>query len=94
MAETRQHAELKRLAAAAGERLGWSARLEAPAVTPSGRRWVADVLLEKGDRRVAVEVQWSSQPADWYLGEHEKPGIIAAVASPACRPHLRSSSAA
>ena len=67
MAETRQHAELKRLAAAAGERLGWSARLEAPAVTPSGRRWVADVLLEKDGRRVAVEAQWSSQPADRYL---------------------------
>lgn len=67
MAETKQHLELKHLAAAVGESEGWIATLEASEITPTGKRWIADVLLERDGRRVAVEVQWSPQSHDAYI---------------------------
>lgn len=63
MAETSEHLALKELAAQVARRLGWSAELEARS---DDGRWVADVLLARGTRRVAVEIQWSSQPHGRY----------------------------
>lgn len=71
MVETRQHFELKQLAAAIGEAEGWSATLEASETTPAGQRWIADVLLERDGRRVAVEVQWSPQSHEAYIRRQE-----------------------
>jgi hypothetical protein len=61
MTESRQHLELKQLAAQAAEKDGWNARFEVSETNPSGKRWIADVLLEKDGRRVAIEAQWSAQ---------------------------------
>jgi len=66
MVETKQHQELKQLAAKVGEAEGWTASLEVSETTPQGKRWIADVLLERGGRRVAVEVQWSPQSHEAY----------------------------
>jgi hypothetical protein len=67
MAETKQHHDLKQLAAAVGKSEGWTATMEAAETTLNGKRWIADVLLERDGRRVAVEVQWSPQSQDAYI---------------------------
>jgi hypothetical protein len=50
-----------------GHAIEWTEQSEVPETTPSGKRWIADVLLEKEGRRVAVEVQWSNQNHVRYL---------------------------
>lgn len=42
------------------------ASTEVPGASSEGERWIADVLCERGERRIAFEIQWSSQaPADY-----------------------------
>ena len=72
MVESREHAELKRIAAAAAQEAGWNADFEVSRTSPSGDRWQADVLLEKDGREVAVEVQWSPQAHARYLLRQKK----------------------
>jgi competence CoiA-like predicted nuclease len=72
MVESRQHAELKAIAAAAAQEAGWSAEFEISRTSPSGIRWQADVLLEKDGREVALEVQWSPQKHAQYLKRQNK----------------------
>lgn len=56
--ETAEHHAAKVALAEAGERTGWEARIE---YVSESRDWIADVLLVRGGKRVAVEVQWSPQ---------------------------------
>lgn len=56
--ESPEHLRAKTLVAEAAESAGWKATIEYPA---PDRSWIADVLLEKGDRRLVVEVQLSPQ---------------------------------
>lgn len=56
--ETAEHLTTKAVVARIARELGWEATIEAAALD---RSWIADVLLEKNGRRVAVEVQWSPQ---------------------------------
>ncbi|WP_417562910.1 competence protein CoiA [Microbacterium sp.] len=56
--ETLEHQRAKQILARAAEQAGWKATIEC--VAPD-RSWIADVLLERGGKRVAVEVQWSPQ---------------------------------
>jgi competence protein CoiA len=72
MAESKQHADLKAIAAAAAEEAGWTVEFEVSRTSPSGKRWQADVLLEKDGREVAVEVQWSPQKHVQYLKRQTK----------------------
>lgn len=67
MPKTRQHRDLKELAARIGVEEGWTARFDVSETTKNGTCWIADVLLERGQRRVAVEVQWSAQSHQAYL---------------------------
>ena len=63
--ETEEHRKLKELALRAARKHGWVAQTEVSGEGAGGEKWRADVLAEKGKYRVAIEVQWSSQP------EHE-----------------------
>lgn len=62
MAESRHHIALKELVRTTAIAEGWTAALEVSGVSPTGKRWRADVVATNGDRKVAVEVQWSGQP--------------------------------
>lgn len=61
--ETPEHLLAKTLIVQAAARLGWQTGTEVPAEDGS---WVADTLLTKGERRIAIEVQWSRQSPDEY----------------------------
>lgn len=72
MIESRQHAELKAIAAAAAREAGWNAEFEVSRTSPSGNCWQADVFLENNGREVAIEVQWSPQKHAQYLQRQKK----------------------
>lgn len=59
--ETAEHLFAKSLVASALSGTEWNARTEVSGETSEGERWVADVLAEKGEKRVAIEIQWSPQ---------------------------------
>lgn len=64
--ETPHHLALKALVVEAATDAGWTASTEVPGASKDGERWIADVFCERGDRKIAFEVQWSSQaPTDY-----------------------------
>lgn len=66
--ESNIHLYLKFLIAKVAERAGWDTKTETQGYALNGDRWVADVLCQKGSRRVVFEVQMSPQS----LGEFER----------------------
>jgi hypothetical protein len=56
--ESPEHLQTKALVAAAGESHGFEVIVESPA---DDRSFIVDVLLVRGNRRIAVEAQWSGQ---------------------------------
>lgn len=58
--ETAEHHAAKLTLAAAARAAGWEAEVEA--ISPD-RAWIADVLISRGVRKIALEVQWSPQAA-------------------------------
>jgi competence protein CoiA len=60
-AETAEHLFVKACVAQAISGTDWSASTEVRGSAPDGSEWVADVMATRGSRRVAFEVQWSSQ---------------------------------
>lgn len=67
--ETPEHLLAKTLIVQAAARLGWDAQTEVPAEDGS---WVADTLLTKEGRRIAIEVQWSRQSPGEYQRRQER----------------------
>lgn len=51
---------------------GINARIEEPGNTPAGEGWEADVYIEDGSRKIAIEVQVSQQTFDEYVRRSEK----------------------
>lgn len=59
--ETQEHLLAKSLIARAAQHAGWEVTTELRGTTPAGEAWIADVHAQKGNARVAFEVQWSAQ---------------------------------
>jgi hypothetical protein len=67
--ETAEHLELKSLLVKAARAVGWEAELEVPS---KNRGWIADVMASNGERRIALEVQWSRQSSDDFVRRQER----------------------
>lgn len=59
--ETVQHLFCKYLVAKTLDELGWDVETEKEGVTPSGKKWIADIYAEKNNNKMCIEIQWSSQ---------------------------------
>jgi hypothetical protein len=70
--ETEVHLELKNMVVEAVHSHGWAAQTEVTGQAPHGEQWRADVLAQKGNARVAVEIQWSGQTNDETLRRQER----------------------
>ncbi|WP_168626992.1 hypothetical protein [Cryobacterium sp. BB307] len=73
--ESPEHLRVKSAIVTIARELGWNARAE---VAAADRSWIADVLVEKGDRRIAFEVQLASQTAADYRmrqSRYERDGL-------------------
>jgi competence protein CoiA len=62
--ESQEHLASKAALAAAARAAGWKATIEF--VGPD-REWIADVLIERGGTRIALEAQWSPQAAEEFV---------------------------
>jgi competence CoiA-like predicted nuclease len=70
--ETEEHLVLKMLAAEAARPAGWACATEAIGSSPSGEAWTADVLAQKGQHKVAIDIQWSGQTSRQTLYRQER----------------------
>lgn len=70
--ETKEHLYLKSLIANIAQEYGWIVTTEHVGQAKDGEKWIADVFCQKGDLKLAFEVQWSHQTNGEYLRRTEK----------------------
>ena len=70
--ETKEHLLAKTIIAKAAKAAGWQVITEAPGLTPDGESWIADVLCQRGNARVALETQWSAQTLASYRQRQDR----------------------
>lgn len=70
--ETKEHIYLKNLIANIAKTCGWKVTTEHSGETPDGETWIADVFCQKGNGKLAFEVQWTPQNENEYLRRTEK----------------------
>lgn len=73
--ETVEHHMAKAVLANAARQAGWNAEVEV--VSPT-RDWIADVMISRGEKRIALEVQWSPQRTEDILARtrrYESSGV-------------------
>ena len=59
--ETPEHIDIKYLVMKELDQNGWDVEVEKRGITPDGEEWIADIYAEKGEVKIAIEVQWSPQ---------------------------------
>lgn len=59
--ESPEHIHIKYLVMKELDRNGWDVEVEKRGITPDGEEWIADIYAEKGNAKIAIEVQWSPQ---------------------------------
>lgn len=59
--ESAEHLMLKSQVAMAIAAAGWEVATEVRGVSREGQLWIADVMATRGNKRFAVEIQWSKQ---------------------------------
>lgn len=62
--ETVEHLFCKYIVAKTLYKLGWTVETEKEGVTPSGKKWIADIYAEKNNQKMCIEIQWSSQSVE------------------------------
>lgn len=67
--ESAEHLASKAALAAAAREAGWDATIEF--VGPD-REWIADVIIERGGARIALEAQWSPQAAEDFIRRSQR----------------------
>lgn len=70
--ESETHIHLKQRAVAIARACGWTASTEVAGLAPDGEAWRADVYAEKGNHKVAVEIQWSGQVPEETMRRQER----------------------
>ena len=61
VAESQEHLYIKGLIAKTARDSGWNVKTEWCDTAPSGEQWIADVYCQKGNAKVAIEIQLSRQ---------------------------------
>ncbi|WP_180100021.1 competence protein CoiA [Acinetobacter sp. YH12153] len=69
--ETIEHQFCKYLVAKTLHELGWMVETEKSGVTPSGKKWIADIYAEKGSKKICIEIQWSNQNIEDTRERHD-----------------------
>ncbi|MDP7849746.1 competence protein CoiA [Acinetobacter baumannii] len=62
--ETIEHQFCKYIVAKTLHDLGWMVETEKEGITPSGKKWIADIYAEKNNQKMCIEIQWSNQTVE------------------------------